>query len=58
MTDLEQLCLSPERAYEGRAALHRAQVTTRAMCEVGEITGAVVGHGMVLSLSGFLCDEA
>src|SRR3974390_1757596 len=51
MTVSEQLRLLPEGADQCRAALHRAQVTTRAMREVAKVAGAEVRHGVMLQVS-------
>src|ERR1700722_1484918 len=51
MTNLEQLCLLPESAYECRSALHGAQM---AACTDGEITeslSTVVRHGVMFQIA-------
>ncbi len=51
MTVSEQLCLLPEGAHEGVAALHGAKVTAGAASKVTKVRGAVVGHGVMLELT-------
>jgi hypothetical protein len=51
VTCSEQIHLLPECLHKGRAALHGSQVTASAIGDVAEVSGTVVGHGMMLKVS-------
>src|SRR5579863_4818833 len=51
MTNSEQLCLLPERSDQRRSALHRAEMSARAMPQIAEVTSTEVRHGMMLEVS-------
>jgi hypothetical protein len=44
----EQLRLPPERKYQSRAALHGAKFAAGLLCEIAQITRAVIRHRVML----------
>ena len=51
MTISKHLRLFPEGGHERGTSLHRAQVPASALGEIGEVRGAVVGHGVMLEVA-------
>src|SRR5215468_4762983 len=51
MTGLEQFRLTPEGAYECRAALHRAQMASGSMRQITQVSCAVVRHRVVFEVT-------
>jgi len=51
MKSSEPLCLLPERAHQGHAAFHLAQIPSGALGDVTEIAITVVQHRMVIRMT-------
>ena len=51
MAESKHLRLFPECGHERGASLHRAQVPPSALGEIGEVRGAVIGHGVMLQVT-------